>query len=115
MADNKLGETVGSTVGGLAAGGLLGLLDGPSPILDIVGGTIGSSIGGAIGGNLPGGKKRLAGEALQYSPLDMAGLMEGMRMPNPNTQGLGARFSDFQQNNRNQIAAAMGLPAGSFG
>jgi len=86
MADNKLGETVGSTVGGLAAGGLLGLLDGPSPILDIVGGTIGSNIGGAIGGNLPGGKKRLAGEALQYSPLDMAGLMEGMRMPNPNTE-----------------------------
>ena len=27
----------------------------------------------------------MAGEALQYSPLAMAGLMEGMRMSNPNT------------------------------
>ena len=80
MADNKLGETVGSTVGGLAAGGLLGLLDGPSPILDIVGGTIGSSIGGAIGGNLPGGKKRMAGG------MDPRLLMMNMPMVNPNTQ-----------------------------
>jgi len=86
MADNKLGEAVGSTVGGLAAGGLLGLLDGPSPVLDIVGGTIGSTIGGALGSRLPGGKKRMAGEALQYNPLAMAGLMEGMPMPNPNTE-----------------------------
>ena len=81
MADNKLGETVGSTVGGLAAGGLLGLLDGPSPILDIVGGTIGSSIGGAIGGNLPGGKKRMAG---QIDPRLLMMNMD-MRMSNPNT------------------------------
>ena len=99
MADNKLGETVGSTVGGLAAGGLLGLLDGPSPILDIVGGTIGSSIGGAIGSRLPGGKQRMAGEMFQYSPLAMAGLMEGMQQQqlNPNTQGLGNVVANMQQ------------------
>ena len=98
MADNKLGETVGSTVGGLAAGGLLGLLDGPSPILDIVGGTIGSSIGGAIGSRLPGGKQRMAGQAFQYSPLAMAGLMEDMQQANPNTQGLGLVDPNPQQN-----------------
>ena len=50
---NKVGETVGSTVGGLAGGAALGLLDGPSPVLDIVGGTIGSQIGGAIGAHIP--------------------------------------------------------------
>ena len=50
---NKAGEAVGSTVGGLAAGVGLGMLDGPSPVLDIVGGTIGSQIGGAIGAHIP--------------------------------------------------------------
>ena len=50
---NKVGETVGSTVGGLAGGAALGLLDGPSPVLDIVGSTIGSQIGGAIGAHIP--------------------------------------------------------------
>ena len=81
MADNKLGEAVGSTVGGLAAGGLLGLLDGPSPVLDIVGGTIGSTIGGALGSKLPGGKKRMAGEGI-----DPRLLMMNVPMVNPNTQ-----------------------------
>ena len=85
MADNKAGEVAGNIAGGIVGGGLIGLLDGPSPILDIVGGTLGSSIGGAIGSRLPGGKKRMAGEALQYNPLAMAGLMEGMPMSNPNT------------------------------
>jgi hypothetical protein len=50
---NKTGEAIGSTIGGLAAGVGLGMLDGPSPILDIVGGTIGSQIGGAIGAHIP--------------------------------------------------------------
>ena len=86
MADNRAGEVAGNIAGGLVGGGLIGMLDGPSPILDIVGSNIGSAIGGAIGSKMPGGKKRLAGEALQYSPLDMAGLMEGMRIPNPNTE-----------------------------
>ena len=50
---NKVGEAVGATVGGLAGGAALGLLDGPAPVLDIVGGTIGSQIGGAIGAHVP--------------------------------------------------------------
>ena len=50
---NKVGEAVGSTVGGLAGGAALGLLDGPAPVLDIVGSTIGSQIGGAIGAHIP--------------------------------------------------------------
>jgi hypothetical protein len=50
---NKVGEAVGATVGGLAGGAALGLLDGPAPVLDIVGGTIGSQIGGAIGAHIP--------------------------------------------------------------
>ena len=50
---NKAGEAVGATVGGLAGGAALGVLDGPAPVLDIVGGTIGSQIGGAIGAHIP--------------------------------------------------------------
>ena len=50
---NKVGEAVGATVGGLAGGAALGLLDGPAPVLDIVGSTIGSQIGGAIGAHIP--------------------------------------------------------------
>ena len=50
---NKVGEAVGATVGGLAGGAALGMLDGPAPVLDIVGGTIGSQIGGAIGAHIP--------------------------------------------------------------
>ena len=54
----------------------------------------------------------MAGEGMDPRLLMMS---MNMPAPNPNTQGLGARFSDFQQNSRNQLAAAMGLPAGSFG
>tara|TARA_R100000152_G_C6753409_1_gene177166 strand:+ start:527 stop:1057 length:531 start_codon:yes stop_codon:yes gene_type:complete len=50
---NKAGEAVGATVGGLAGGAALGVLDGPAPVLDIVGSTIGSQIGGAIGAHIP--------------------------------------------------------------
>ncbi len=50
---NKVGEAVGATVGGFAGGAALGVLDGPAPVLDIVGGTIGSQIGGAIGAHIP--------------------------------------------------------------
>tara|TARA_B100000287_G_scaffold103197_1_gene95432 strand:- start:698 stop:1261 length:564 start_codon:yes stop_codon:yes gene_type:complete len=50
---NKTGEAIGSTAGGLAAGIGLGMLDGPSPVLDIVGGTIGSQVGGLIGAHIP--------------------------------------------------------------
>ena len=50
---NKVGEAVGATVGGFAGGAALGVLDGPAPVLDIVGSTIGSQIGGAIGAHIP--------------------------------------------------------------
>ena len=50
---NKTGEAIGATAGGIAAGVGLGMLDGPAPVLDIVGGTIGSQIGGAIGAHIP--------------------------------------------------------------
>ena len=86
----NVGQTVGTIGGGIAGTTLLGALDGPLPFMDIVGGSIGSAIGGDIGKALGGkGKKqRMAGEALQYSPLAMAGLMEGMHMSNPNTDAL---------------------------
>ena len=80
MADNKAGEVAGNIAGGIVGGGLIGLLDGPSPILDIVGGTLGSSIGGALGSRLPGGKKRMAGEMLDPRILAM-----NMPVSNPNT------------------------------
>ena len=84
----NVGQTVGTIGGGIAGQTLLGALDGPLPFMDIVGSTIGGAIGGDIGKAIGGkGKKqRMAGEALQYSPLAMAGLMEGMPMVNPNTQ-----------------------------
>ena len=83
----NIGQTVGNIGGTIAGGALLGALDGPLPFMDVIGAGIGGSIGGDIGKALGGkGKKqRMAGEALQYSPLAMAGLMEGMRMSNPNT------------------------------
>ena len=109
-----VGQTVGGIGGGIAGAALLGALDGPLPFMDIVGGGIGSAIGGDIGKAIGGkGKKqRMAGEGMDPRLLMMS---MNMPAPNPNTQGLGARFSDFQQNSRNQLAAAMGLPAGSFG
>ena len=109
-----VGQTVGGIGGGIAGAALLGAIDGPLPFMDIVGGGIGSAIGGDIGKAIGGkGKKqRMAGEGMDPRLLMMS---MNMPAPNPNTQGLGARFSDFQQNSRNQIAAAMGLPAGSFG
>ena len=109
-----VGQTVGGIGGGIAGAALLGAIDGPLPFMDIVGGGIGSAIGGDIGKAIGGkGKKqRMAGEGMDPSLLMMS---MNMPAPNPNTQGLGARFSDFQQNSRNQLAAAMGLPAGSFG
>ena len=109
-----VGQTVGTIGGGIAGTALLGELDGPLPFMDIVGGGIGSAIGGDIGKAIGGkGKKqRMAGEGMDPRLLMMS---MNMPAPNPNTQGLGARFSDFQQNSRNQLAAAMGLPAGSFG
>ena len=85
-----VGQTAGGIGGGIAGTVLLGALDGPLPFMDIVGagvgGAIGQDIGKAIGGK--GKKQRIAGEAFQYSPLAMAGLMEGMRMSNPNTDAL---------------------------
>jgi len=85
---SKAGEIAGNVAGSVAGAGLLGMLDGPLPFLDVVGGAVGGAIGGKIGGSI-GGKKRMAGQAFQYSPLAMAGLMEGMQQANPNTQGLG--------------------------
>ena len=85
-----VGQTAGGIGGGIAGTVLLGALDGPLPFMDIVGagvgGAIGQDIGKALGGK--GKKQRIAGEAFQYSPLAMAGLMEGMRMSNPNTDAL---------------------------
>ena len=109
-----VGQTVGGIGGGIAGAALLGAIDGPLPFMDIVGGGNGSAIGGDIGKAIGGkGKKqRMAGEGMDPRLLMMS---MNMPAPNPNTQGLGARFSDFQQNSRNQLAAAMGLPAGSFG
>ena len=106
-----VGQTVGNIGGSIAGGALLGALDGPLPFMDVIGAGIGGSIGGDIGKAIGGkGKKRMAGQMLDPRILAM-----NMPMINPNTQSLGARFSNFQQNNRNKLAAAMGLPAGSFG
>ena len=65
MAENKVGKFIGGTLGTAAGAGLIGMLDGPLPLMDIVGGNLGGAIGGAIGGKLPGGKKRMAGDFLQ--------------------------------------------------
>ena len=98
----NIGQTVGNIGGGIAGQALLGALDGPLPFMDIVGSTIGGAIGGDIGKAVGGkGKKqRMAGEMFQYSPLAMAGLMEGMQQQqqlNPNTQGLGDVMASMQQ------------------
>ena len=95
-----IGQTVGGIGGTIAGGALLGALDGPLPFMDIIGagigGAIGADIGKAIGGK--GKKQRMAGQAFQYSPLAMAGLMEDMQQANPNTQGLGLVDPNPQQN-----------------
>ena len=53
---NKTGETigkVGGNIAGTAAGAAtIGLLDGPAPFMDVVGGTIGGQIGEQIGGTI---------------------------------------------------------------
>tara|TARA_A100001515_G_scaffold118502_1_gene100796 strand:- start:188 stop:511 length:324 start_codon:yes stop_codon:yes gene_type:complete len=106
----NVGQTIGNIGGTIAGGALLGALDGPLPFMDVIGAGIGGAIGGDIGKALGGKGKRMAGQMLDPRILAM-----NMPVPNQNTQGLGARFSNFQQNNRNTLAAAMGLPAGSFG
>ena len=78
----NVGEVTGNVVGGVAGAGLLGMLDGPLPFMDIVGAGIGSAIGGDIGKAIGGkGKKqRMAGG------MDPRLLMMNMPMVNPNTQ-----------------------------
>ena len=77
----NVGEVTGNVVGGVAGAGLLGMLDGPLPFMDAVGGAVGGAIGGDIGKALGGkGKKRMAGG------MDPRLLMMNMPMVNPNTQ-----------------------------
>ena len=84
----KAGSAIGTTLG-LAAGGPVGAAVGGA-LGTAIGGFAGGTIGGDVGKELLGKKKqRMAGEMFQYSPLAMAGLMEGMQQVNPNTQGLG--------------------------
>ena len=112
-----VGQTVGGIGGGIAGTALLGALDGPLPFMDIVGAGIGSSIGQDIGKAIGGkGKKqRMAGEALKYNPLAMAGLMEGMPTVNPNTQSYQTPLTPFLSDQRNKITGLFGLPTGSLG
>mgnify|MGYP003109619028 FL=1 len=78
----NVGEVTGNVVGGVAGAGLLGMLDGPLPFMDAVGGAVGGAIGGDIGKALSGkGKKRMAGQMLDPRILAM-----NMPMVNPNTQ-----------------------------
>ena len=83
----NIGEVTGNVVGGVAGAGLLGMLDGPLPFMDAVGGAVGGAIGGDIGKAVGGkGKKqRMAGQ------IDPRLLMMTMNEPmsNPNVQGLG--------------------------
>ena len=78
----NVGEVTGNVVGGVAGAGLLGMLDGPLPFMDAVGGAVGGAIGGDIGKAIGGkGKKqRMAGG------MDPRLLMMNMPMVNPNTQ-----------------------------
>ena len=77
----NVGEVTGNVVGGVAGAGLLGMLDGPLPFMDAVGGAVGGAIGGDIGKALGGkGKKRMAGQMLDPRILAM-----NMPMINPNT------------------------------
>ena len=78
----NVGEVTGNVVGGVAGAGLLGMLDGPLPFMDAVGGAVGGAIGGDIGKAIGGkGKKRMAGQMLDPRILAM-----NMPMVNPNTQ-----------------------------
>ena len=79
----NVGEVTGNVVGGVAGAGLLGMLDGPLPFMDAVGGAVGGAIGGDIGKALGGkGKKRMAGEGMDPRLLMMS---MNMPAPNPNT------------------------------
>ena len=80
----NIGEVTGNVVGGVAGAGLLGMLDGPLPFMDAIGGAVGGAIGGDIGKAVGGkGKTRMAGQ------IDPRLLMVNMNMSNPNVQGLG--------------------------
>jgi len=89
---SKAGEIAGNVAGSVAGAGLLGMLDGPLPFLDAVGGAVGGAIGGKIGGSI-GGKQRMAGQ------IDPRLLTTNTFMPNPNTQGLGNVIANLQQTN----------------
>jgi len=135
----KAGTALGTTIG-LAAGGPVGAMIG-APIGGAIGGFTGGAIGGDVGKEIVG-KKRMAGDFIQIDggekiprsvvestpqgqalikALEIQQLTGGaplsfdMGKLNPNTQSLGNKFSNFQQNNRNTLAAAMGLPTGFFG
>ena len=90
----NIGEVTGNVVGGVAGAGLLGMLDGPLPFMDAVGGAVGGAIGGDIGKAVGGkGKTRMAGQ------IDPRLLMMTMNAPmsNPNVQGLGDVVANMQQ------------------
>jgi len=135
----KAGSAIGTTIG-LAAGGPVGAAVGGA-LGTAIGGFTGGTIGGDIGKEVLG-KKRMAGDFIQIDggekiprsvvestpqgqalikALEIQQLTGGaplsfdMGKLNPNTQSLGNKFSNFQQNNRNTLAAAMGLPTGFFG
>ena len=106
----NVGEVTGNVVGGVAGAGLLGMLDGPLPFMDAVGGAVGGAIGGDIGKALGGkGKKRMAGErlellkALAESPLvGPVSYNPAISTFNPNTQmggmqGMDAFMGGMQQ------------------
>jgi len=91
----NVGEVTGNVVGGVAGAGLLGMLDGPLPFMDAVGGAVGGAIGGDIGKAIGGKGKRMAGQMLDPRILAM-----NVPMVNPNTQMGGMGIADP---NRHQI------------
>ena len=94
----NVGEVTGNVVGGVAGAGLLGMLDGPLPFMDAVGGAVGGAIGGDIGKALGGKGKRMAGQ------MDPRLLMMSMPMVNPNTQMGGMGIADP---NRHQLPSIL--------
>ena len=56
-----IGGVTGNVVGGVAGAGLLGMLDGPLPFMDAVGGAVGGAIGGDIGKAIGGKGKKQSG------------------------------------------------------